>query len=71
MMGTNKMYRMERIDMKFGRNGKKPRSRAELEDLLGKSEIQALINESRAQVARGEYTSVPIHEIKRRLGLGD
>ena len=66
-MGTNKMYRMERIDMKFGRNGKKPRSREELEDLLGKPEIQSLINESCDQVARGEYTSVSIPEIKRRL----
>ena len=54
-----------------GAENRKPRSREELEDLLGKPEIQALINESRAQVARGEYTSVPIHEIKRRLGLGD
>ena len=54
-----------------GAGNGKPRSREELGELLEKPEIQALINESRAQVARGEYTSVPIHEIKRRLGLGD
>ena len=54
-----------------GAGSGKPRSRAELEDLLGKPEIQAMINESRAQVERGEYISVPIPEIKRRLRLGD
>ena len=55
----------------IGAGDRKPRSREELGELLEKPEIQALINESRAQVERGEYTSVPISEVKRRLGLGD
>ena len=52
-------------------DSRKPRSRAELEELIKSPTIQALIEESRAQVERGEYISVPISEIKRKLRLGD
>lgn len=54
-----------------GEGSGKPRSREELEEFLKSPAIHALIKESRAQVERGEYISVPIPEIKRRLRLGD
>ena len=48
----------------------KPRNRAELEALFNKPEIQALVRESREQVARGDCERIPIAEIKRRLRIG-
>ena len=47
----------------------KPRSSADLEELLNSPAIQALVNESWEQVDRGECIRIPISEIKRRMRI--
>ena len=51
-----------------GTESGKPRSRADLE-LFNSPAIQALVNESREQVDRGECIRIPISEIKRRMRI--
>ena len=54
-----------------GTESGKPRSREELEELFKSPAIQALVNESREQVDRGECIRIPISEIKRRLRIAN
>ena len=52
---------------RFAVEGKKPRTKEELEEMLRSSEFRAEMLDGFAQIERGEYVSYPIHEIKRRL----
>ena len=52
---------------RFAVEGKKPRTKEELEKMLRSSEFRSEMLDGFAQIERGEYVSYPIHEIKRRL----
>ena len=52
---------------RFAVEGKKPRTKEELEEMLRSSEFRSEMLDGFAQIERGEYVSYPIHEIKRRL----
>ena len=52
---------------RFTVEGKKPRTKEELEEMLRSSEFRSEMLDGFAQIERGEYVSYPIHEIKRRL----
>ena len=52
---------------RFAVEGKKPRTKEELEEMLGEPQFRSEMMDGFAQIERGEYVSYPIHEIKRRL----
>ncbi len=47
--------------------GEKPRTREEIEQLLESTEFRKEMMGGFDEIARGNYVSYPIHEIKRRL----
>ena len=52
---------------KFATEGKKPRTKEEIEKLLQSPQFRSEMMDGFAQIERGEYISYPIDEIKRRL----
>ena len=52
---------------RFAAEGKKPRTKEELEKMLQSPQFRTEMMDGFAQIERGEYVSYPIHEIKRRL----
>ena len=48
-------------------DGRKPRSREEIAEMLRSPEFRSEMLDGFAQIERGEYVSYPIDEIKRRL----
>ena len=52
---------------RFAAEGKKPRTKEELEEMLQSPQFHTEMMEGFAQIERGEYVSYPIDEIKRRL----
>ena len=52
---------------RFATEGRKPRTKEEIEEMFQSPEFRFKMMDGFAQIARGEYVSYPIHEIKRRL----
>ena len=52
---------------KSAQDGRKPRTKEELEEMFRSPEFRAKMLDGFAQIERGEYVSYPIDEIKRRL----
>ena len=47
--------------------GRKPRTKEEIEKMLQSPQFRSEMMDGFAQIERGEYTSYPIDEIRRRL----
>ena len=52
---------------RFAAEGKKPRTKEEIEEMLQLPQFRSEMMDGFAQIERGEYVSYPIDEIKRRL----
>ena len=52
---------------RFAREGKTPRTKEELEDMLRSAEFRSEMMDGFAEIERGNYVSYSIDEIKRRL----
>lgn len=52
---------------RFAPDGRKPRTKEELEEMFRSPEFRSKMLDGFAQIERGEYVSYPIDEIKRRL----
>ena len=52
---------------RFSAEGRRPRTKNELEEMLQSPQFRSEMLYGFAQIVRGEYVSYPIHEIKRRL----
>lgn len=52
---------------RFASEGRKPRTKEELEKMLRSPRFRSEMMDGFAQIERGEYLSYPIDEIRRRL----
>ena len=63
---TNAVTETE-VPMTLEQDGKKPRTKEEIEKLLQSPQFRSEMMDGFAQIERGEYISYPIDEIRRRL----
>ena len=52
---------------RFAVEGKRPRTKEELEEMLKSPQFRSEMMDGFAEIERGNYISYPIDEIKRRL----
>ena len=52
---------------RFASEGRKPRTKEEIEEMLQSPQFRTEMMDGFAQIERGEFVSYPIDEIKRRL----